>query len=157
MILYHGSSAEIAAPDIIHSREEVDFGLGFYTAPDFEQAVKWCGKFRLKGSGGAVSVYEFDWSAIQRYRTLQFGGYSEEWLDFVAGCRLGKDSSEYDIVTGPAAGDGVFNVLELYTNGYIDRVEAVSRQKFEKPNFQIAIRSQKVLDDELHFLRSVII
>ena len=60
MILYHGSSAEIAAPDIIHSREEVDFGLGFYTAPDFEQAVKWCGKFRLKGSGGAVSVYEFD-------------------------------------------------------------------------------------------------
>ena len=52
---------------------------------------------------------------------------------------------------------GGFNVLELYTNGYIDRVEAVSRLKFEKPNFQIAIRSQKVLDDELHFLRSVII
>lgn len=82
MILYHGSSAEIAAPDIIHSREEVDFGLGFYTAPDFEQAVKWCGKFRLKGSGGAVSVYEFDWSAIQRYES------ADKILDRRSGVRV---------------------------------------------------------------------
>ena len=33
MILYHGSSLEIPAPDLTHSRPNVDFGRGFYTTP----------------------------------------------------------------------------------------------------------------------------
>ncbi len=46
MILYHGSFLEIARPDLIHSRLNVDFGRGFYVTPLYEQAVKWCGKFK---------------------------------------------------------------------------------------------------------------
>lgn len=30
MRVYHGSYIEIAKPDIIHSRNKVDFGVGFY-------------------------------------------------------------------------------------------------------------------------------
>ena len=30
MILYHGSFLEIAQPDLVHSRPNVDFGRGFY-------------------------------------------------------------------------------------------------------------------------------
>lgn len=33
MILYHGSYIEIPNPDTKHSREKVDFGIGFYTTP----------------------------------------------------------------------------------------------------------------------------
>ena len=40
MILYHGSYPEIQTPDLLHSRENVDFGRGFYTTPIYEQAVK---------------------------------------------------------------------------------------------------------------------
>ena len=45
MILYHGSYLDIRKPDLKHSRDNVDFGRGFYTTPISEQAVKWCGKF----------------------------------------------------------------------------------------------------------------
>ena len=31
MILYHGSYLEIDKPDLIHSRDNVDFGKGFCT------------------------------------------------------------------------------------------------------------------------------
>ena len=48
MILYHGSYIEIARPDIVHSRINVDFGRGFYTTPLLEQAQKWCKKFKDK-------------------------------------------------------------------------------------------------------------
>ena len=44
MILYHGSYMEIAEPDLVHSRLNVDFVRGFYVTPLYEQAKKWCGK-----------------------------------------------------------------------------------------------------------------
>lgn len=40
MILYHGSYLEVVKPDLEHSRENIDFGKGFYTTPIYEQAVK---------------------------------------------------------------------------------------------------------------------
>ena len=46
MILYHGSFLEVARPDLVHSRPNVDFGRGFYVTPLHEQAAKWCGKFK---------------------------------------------------------------------------------------------------------------
>ena len=46
MILYHGSYLEIKSPDLEHSRKNVDFGCGFYLTPIYEQAVKWCEKFK---------------------------------------------------------------------------------------------------------------
>ena len=46
MILYHGSNLEIEKPDLAHSRENVDFGRGFYTTPIREQAEKWCGRYK---------------------------------------------------------------------------------------------------------------
>lgn len=39
MILYHGSFLEIAKPDLVHSRPNVDFGRGFYVTPLYEQAA----------------------------------------------------------------------------------------------------------------------
>ncbi len=60
MILYHGSWLEIARPDLTHSRPNVDFGRGFYVTPLYEQAVKWCGKFKRRGKDGIISRYMFD-------------------------------------------------------------------------------------------------
>ena len=38
MIVYHGSSLEVTTPDIRHSRDNIDFGKGFYVTPIKEQA-----------------------------------------------------------------------------------------------------------------------
>ncbi|MCI8292604.1 MAG: DUF3990 domain-containing protein [Hespellia sp.] len=58
MILYHGSCLEIVHPDLNHSRDNVDFGRGFYTTPIYEQAVRWCRKFKQRGKKGIVSCFE---------------------------------------------------------------------------------------------------
>ncbi len=57
MILYHGSYLEIAVPDLLHSRPNVDFGRGFYVTSIYEKAVKWCGKFRRRGKAGGRAVF----------------------------------------------------------------------------------------------------
>lgn len=38
MIVYHGSSMEVKAPDIVHSKEYLDFGKGFYLMTYKKQA-----------------------------------------------------------------------------------------------------------------------
>lgn len=75
-------------------------------------------------------------------------------LDFILCCRSGKDTSEYDIVMGGVANDKVFNTVELFFDGLIDKDEAIKRLRYEKPNFQIAFRTQDVLNEYLHFKRS---
>lgn len=154
MILFHGSDREIAKPDIVHSRKEVDFGAGFYTTPIEEQARNWCKKFTGRGKQGIVSVYTVDETAYENCRTKRFTAYSEEWLDFVSQCRSGQDRSDYDIVIGGVADDRVFDTIELYFEHLISRAEAIGRLAMEKPNLQICFRRQEILDRYLKFERS---
>ena len=60
MILYHGSFVVVEQPDLLHSRPNVDFGKGFYVTPIYEQAEKWCNRFKRRGKDGIVSQYVFD-------------------------------------------------------------------------------------------------
>lgn len=151
MILYHGSYLEISKPDLKHSRPNVDFGLGFYTTPLYEQAVKWCGKFKRRGKKGIVSRYTLDDDALETLKVLRFDSYSEEWLDFILACRSGSDETEYDIVVGGVANDKVFNTVELYFDRLINKAEAISRLRYEKPNLQVCLRTEQVLSKYLHF------
>lgn len=78
-------------------------------------------------------------------KVLKFKSYTEEWLDYILNCRKGKDSSDFDIVAGGVANDQVFNTVELYFDGLIDKGEAMKRLRYEKPNMQICFRTKKAL------------
>ena len=145
MILYHGSYVKIEKPDLRHSRENVDFGRGFYTTPLYEQAVKWCGKFKRGGESGVVSRYFFKENNLEGLKVLRFASYSEEWLDFILKCRSGNDTTDYDVVIGGVANDKVFNTVELFFDGLIDKSEALKRLSYEQPNLQVCLRSEKAL------------
>ena len=84
---------------------------------------------------------------------MKFDSYSEEWLDFIMNCRREKNDSDYDIVMGGVANDKVFNTVELYFDQLIDKNEAISRLKYEKPNMQICFRTEESLE-HLHYERS---
>lgn len=146
MILYHGSYIEIPKPDLSFSRNNVDFGKGFYTTPIYDQAVKWCGKFKRRQKDAVVSYYSFDDSAYKNLKVLQFDTYSEDWLDFILSCRRGQDTTDYDIVIGGVANDKVFNTVELFFENLIDKKEAIKRLRYEKPNLQICFRSEKAVE-----------
>lgn len=145
MILYHGSYLEIPQPDLAHSRANVDFGPGFYVTPIYEQAEKWCGRFRRRGKDGVVSRYRFEDGREAQLKVLKFDAYTEEWLDFILSCRTGKDTTDFDLVVGGVANDRVFNTVELFFDGLIDKTEAIRRLRCEKPNLQLCFRTEKAL------------
>ena len=153
MIVYHGSPAIVSTPDVYHSRSRVDFGKGFYVTPLREQAISWCARFARRGSA-YLNTYDLDDNAFDQFSVLRFDSYSEAWLDFVLSCRQGTDDSPYDMVMGGVANDKVFDTLELLLSGLISKQEALGRLRFEKPNAQLCIRNQEVINQRLAFVGS---
>lgn len=153
MIVYHGSYVAIPNPDLLHSRLDVDFGKGFYVTPIYEQATKWSSKFQRRGNDSIVSSYKYDEIAESSFKVLKFESYCEEWLDLILACRSGKDKTDHDIVIGGVANDKVFNTVELFFDGLIDKREAIKRLRYEKPNLQKCFRTERALS-LLHYIGS---
>ena len=153
MILYHGSYANILKPNLSFARDKTDFGRGFYATPIKDQAYKWAKRFHRRHGKGFVSSYESDEAAIRdNYSILEFTNYSNEWIDFILACRSGNDKSDYKVVIGGVANDKVFNTIELYFDGLIEKQEALRRLRYESPNLQYCFRSQAVIDNYLRYI-----
>ena len=153
MKLYHGSTVIVDKPLVSYGRDNLDFGKGFYTTSMQSQAEKWVQRFISLGKKGIINIYNFDDDNIQtKYRYKKFTEYNEEWLDFILACRGGsKEYHNYDIIEGGIANDKVFNTVELFFTGLIDKSTALHRLKFEKPNNQICFINQEVVDNLLQF------
>ena len=41
MILYHGSNVEVRRPRVLTTNRSLDFGAGFYTTSNLDQAKRW--------------------------------------------------------------------------------------------------------------------
>ena len=152
--LYHTSNIEIVTPDVFHSRRNLDFGKGFYLTPIRQQAINY-GKTVSNLWGTTYSyIYFFDFEETE-FEYKVFKAYNEEWLDFVTKCRRGEDTFKYELVEGGIANDRVFDTVDLYFSGNITKQQALERLAFVEPNWQICIRSQKVIDKCLKFKEAI--
>lgn len=153
MKLYHSSYVAVEHPDTSHSRDFLDFGKGFYLTSLYDQAVKYAQRFLRRKREAWLCTYEFECD-LSEWKSLQFATYNKAWLQFVAKCRAGNDVSDFDIVIGGIANDRVILTLDRYFAGELSEDETLGLLKYEKPNIQYCIRSQRMLDQCLKHLNS---
>ena len=153
MRLYHSSNIIIAQPDTQHSREYLDFGRGFYLTTLYEQAVRYAQRFKRRGQPAWLNSYELT-DNLEQWNIKRFDAYDKPWLDFVSVCRSGEDSSNYDMVVGGIANDRVILTLDRYFEGEISQDEALGLLRFERPNVQYCIRSERMLQECLTYIES---
>jgi len=111
-----------------------------------------------KQGRGIISTYQLDEGMMKNNISVKdFGGYTEEWLDYIAACRSGRNIGKYDVVIGGVANDRVFDTIELFFDGLIDKSVAIERLKYQKPNLQVCFCSQEVIDNYLKFIGSEMI
>ena len=130
MLLYHGSNVEVRKPLLLKVQRDLDFGKGFYTTSDFEQASKWAKRtaLRLKQSQAFVSVYEVDEEKLRALRVLYFEKPDKDWLRFVTANRKGAAQEDiWDLIHGPVANDQTMPVIDLFLDGMYDEDEAIKR------------------------------
>lgn len=159
--LYHGSYVKVDLPSISLGRRNLDFGRGFYVTNLKIQAEKWAvivGGRHNDDDWGIVNEYDFDEGILQSYNILSFPTYDMEWLNFVVRNRRGEDVAEgYDAIEGGVANDQVIDTIEDYENGRITAEQALDQLRFKKPNHQLCIRNQELIDLHLHFCNSYIV
>ena len=147
MKLYHGSYTYIQTPKILPPVRLLDFGIGFYTTTDKEQAVKFTNKFVSLGKSRVVNIYEYDESNAGNALTVhKFNAANTEWLRYVVANRsgAGKDN-DFDIVAGPVANDRVYEVVESFELGDYSEDEAIRRLLSFRLTDQVVFKTEKSL------------
>ncbi len=152
--VYHTSLQKVSEPDTKHSRSALDFGKGFYLTSIEEQARRYASRFIDRKKTVWLNEYELseEWD---KWNVKVFEKYNDEWLDFVASCRLDKDTSNYDMVIGGVADDRVFDTVDSYFAGYMSKEVALERLMFVHPNVQYCIRNEKMLQECLTYKQSI--
>ena len=149
MILYHGSNIVVAQPKLIQQNRFLNFGYGFYTTTNKEQAISFADKvFRRRNEGDrVVSIYELDEeAAFTACSVLKFDAPNADWLDFVSENRSGiYKGARYDFVFGPVANDDVYTTFTLYTAGILTRDQTLAALKVKKLYNQLVITSEQAL------------
>lgn len=160
MKLYHGSIVSVKNPNLRQGRPNTDYGKGFYTTVDFDQAARWARIRRDRAGGGnaVVSVYEVDDMLLQKedFRIMEYNGATKEWLDFVVANRRYAPLHDYDIVLGPVANDNLYATISLYENGELSSEAAVVQLKTHVLFNQVSFHTEKVLA-QLRFVESIMV
>ena len=148
MLVYHGSNVEVRKPNILKSRKKTDFGRGFYTTTQKEQAEHWTSikMDRAKTGRRVVSVFDVDDELLTNteLKIREFHGPDEAWLNFVVDSRKGVEH-DYDLVFGPVANDKVFTVVNLYESGVLDAPAAIAELKAYKTYNQLSFHTPRVI------------
>lgn len=156
MKVYHGTNIVIEQPQVMNRFKTLDFGEGFYTTENENQAKEFAIKVCERRSPKLypiVNCYEFN-EDLSLFSILTFDAPNEKWLDFVVNRRKGIVLSEkYDLIIGPVANDDVFGTIILYEAGQLDKESAIKRFKVKQLYNQVVFCNETALN-KLNFVKS---
>lgn len=156
MKLYHGTNYSSAINimtngiDLKYSKKYLDFGIGFYTAPNYDHAaisaIRATDKFNRKHRKDEkpyIVIMDFSLKKELELSVGQYVRHSERWGQFVLNNRLAKDILEaydikehnqdgkYDICYGEIADGNIANIAYQVNLGNISPKD-VDYSKFLK-------------------------
>jgi hypothetical protein len=156
MKVFHGTNIVIERPIIINRFKTLDFGEGFYTTENENQAKDFAVKVCQRRSPTVcpiVNCYDFN-EDFNNFSVLKFDAPNEKWLDFVVERRKGIAlRKKYDLIIGPVANDDVFGTIILYEAGQLDKESAIKKFKVKKLYNQVVFCNELILSS-LIFIKS---
>jgi len=164
--LFHGSTMEIEKIDLNKCRPFKDFGCGFYTTPQREQALKMAKRtVRIFREGkSCITEYLFNDNFLKNSQygkdtaflnIKHFNEPNNDWARFVINNRNHKFTDikshecnidcKYDIVIGPVANDDITALVDVYLSGILSDDALARELSFRDLNIQISFHSEKSL------------
>jgi hypothetical protein len=129
MLLYHGTTHDIAEIDVTRGKPFKDFGRGFYATAVYEHARNLAlrnrriEESRLVATGenrrltAYLYTYEFDLRSVDRLNVKRFESADREWLKFIILNRTNRERQHNcDLVIGPTADDDTRTSIRAVTN-----------------------------------------
>lgn len=156
MKLFHGSTEIVETPKLLETQRFLDFGKGFYTTTNQNQAERWAvikQKRMPHQAKAVVSIYQLSKTVFSDKSLIikEFTTADEQWLDFVFQNRKGTLTHHFDIVIGPVANDTLYATLTLYEAGILTKAETIQRLKVHKLFDQLSFHTIKALSQITFF------
>jgi len=146
--IYHGSDILVKAPKIMQPVRALDFGPGFYTTTNINQAKNFAKKVQDRNESVEthISIYTLNMELMKKQNILFFNKPDKKWLDFVSENRNGTYTGQvYDIIYGPVANDTIFKTFIAYQNGILDEKETLKRLKIRDLYNQLVFTNEEAL------------
>lgn len=152
VVLFHGSRNMIEGElSLMHSRDHVDLGTGFYTGDNYEQSLD----FVSQNENSAIYLFEYDPSDL-RVLTLDVSLdwmliilYNRELLEEYKDTELYKKikvyCEGYDVVVAPIADNRMFSTIESFFNMEITTEQAIHALNALRLGKQIVFKTEKGL------------
>jgi len=147
-IVYHGSDTITDFPIIKQPVRALDFGAGFYTTTNINQAKSFAKKVmnRNKTSETHISIYTINIDIFRKLNSCVFNKPDKHWLDFVSANRNETYNDKlYDIIFGPVANDTIFRTFIAYQNGILNEAETIKRLKIRRLFNQLVFTTEEAL------------
>jgi hypothetical protein len=146
--VYHGSDILVKDPKIMQPVRALDFGYGFYTTTNIEQARSFAKKVKDRNGSSEthISIFLLNIDLLKKQNALSFDKPDKKWLDFVSANRNGTYSGQiHDIIYGPVANDTVFKTFIAYQNGILSEKETLKRLKIRRLFNQLVFTNEEAL------------
>ena len=146
--VYHGSDIIVKEPVIMQPVRALDFGTGFYTTTNINQAENFAQKVQDRNSSAErhISIYTLNTDVLKTLNMLSFAKPDKKWLDFVTANRNETyDGEIYDVIYGPVANDTIFKTFIAYQNGILSEKETLKRLKIRRLFNQLVFTNETAL------------
>lgn len=151
-VLFHGSKNGLSEITVSGSRENCDFGKGFYMGETYNQALAFVCEnerssvYSFMYSLDGLKIKRFDCSldwmlAICFYRGT-LGNYSQSGVVQ----KIAAEVESSDIVIAPIADNRMFYIMAQFTDGEINADAALHSLSASSLGFQYVFRSDKALE-----------
>jgi hypothetical protein len=150
-VLFHGSKNGLSEVTVSGSRNNCDFGNGFYLGQTYKQALSFVCEY------DRASVYSFNCS-FDRLRRIEFDcsldwmlaicffrGTIKEYAECSMVQRIVKKIGDADVVIAPIADNKMFYVMSQFAEGEINADVALHSLSASSLGFQYIMKTERAL------------
>lgn len=152
-VLFHGSKDGLSEVTVIGSRDNCDFGKGFYLGETYNQALSFvCEKEKSSVYSFKYSLYDLKVKRFECNLEWMFAicYYRGTLREFASNQMVGKiiaEIEEADVIIAPIADNKMFYVMAQFTEGEINADVALHSLSASKLGMQFIFKTEKALQN----------
>ena len=150
-VLFHGSKYGLSEVTVSGSRNNCDFGNGFYLGQTYNQALSFvceydrASVYSFKYSFDGLKIISFDCSLDWMLAICFYRGTIKEYADSSLVQRIVKRIEDADVVVAPIADNKMFYIMSQFAEGEINADVAIHSLSASGLGLQYIIKTERAL------------
>lgn len=151
-ILFHGSKKGLTSISFDGSRNNCDFGNGFYLGEYYSQALSFVFEhenssvYSFEFRNNNLKVYKFDCDLEWMLAVCYYRGTLNEYANYNKVLAIIDKIKDVDVIIAPIADNKMFYIMSQFAEGEINADVAIHSLSASKLGYQYVLKSEKAID-----------